>query len=101
MDNPYYDALPTIFDIISENSGIELLGEYPDLPETPSITPSMAHNLLSAPKPIGGGGGGITPDPNIVAASAFNRGTGNRASQSTYRIDLCRGFFIETLGKSL
>ena len=25
----------------------------------------------------GGGGGGITPDPNIVAASAFNRGTGN------------------------
>ena len=25
----------------------------------------------------GGGGGGITPDPNIVAASAFNQGTGN------------------------
>ena len=25
----------------------------------------------------GGGGAGITPDPNIVAASAFNQGTGN------------------------
>ena len=25
---------------------------------------------------IGGGGGGPNPDPNIVAASAFNRGTG-------------------------
>ena len=62
----------------SENSGIELLGEYPDLPETPSISPSMVHNLLSAPKPIGGNT--ATPqnfnlDEGIV--KAFNQGTGN------------------------
>ena len=79
LPNPYYEALPTIFEMIGENSGIDLLGDYPELPETPSISPSMVHNLLSAPKPIGGGGGGaggFNVDPNIAAASASNQGTG-------------------------
>jgi len=79
LPNPFYKALPIITRIIGTNAGIDLLGEYPDLPDTPSITPSMLTNVLSAPKPIGGGGGGAggpTPDANIVAASAFNRGTG-------------------------
>ena len=54
--NPYYKALPFINAMISTNSNLDLLGEYPDFAETPSISPSILTNVLSAPKPIGGGG---------------------------------------------
>ena len=104
--NPYYKALPFINAMISTNSNLDLLGEYPDFAETPSITPSLVQNMIPAnmmPSGAGGGGGGggPTPDANIVAASAFNRGTGTDQVNRTYRIDLRRGFFIKALGKSL
>ena len=77
--NPYYQAVPYIREIIQANRRLKLLVDEMNLPEQNVPTPAgpvqeKAEDFFNLS--VGGGGGGITPDPNIVAASAFNRGTG-------------------------
>ena len=90
IDNPYYDALPYILDINASNKKLNLLIDEINLPKQNVPAPAgpiqeKAGDLYSdISLSLGGGGGGITPDANIVAASAFNRGTGeNQVNQLT------------------
>ena len=90
IDNPYYDALPYILDINASNKKLNLLIDEINLPKQNVPAPAgpiqeKARDLYSdISLSLGGGGGGITPDANIVAASAFNRGTGeNQVNQLT------------------
>jgi len=81
--NPYYQAVPYIREIIQANRRLKLLVDEMNLPEQNIPSPAgpvqeKAEDFFSLSGGGGGGGGagGPTPDANIVAASAFNRGTG-------------------------
>jgi hypothetical protein len=84
ITNPYYQAVPYIREIIQSNRRLNLLVDEMNLPKQDVPAPAgplqeKAEDLYSDINLSlggGGGGGGITPDPNIVAASAFNQGTG-------------------------
>ena len=84
IDNPWLIARPFVRDIINENRNISLADDFINFPEVKIPDPSgplslkMQSMIPASMMPSGsGGGGGITPYPNIVEASAFNRGTGN------------------------
>jgi hypothetical protein len=81
IENPYYLARPFIREIIRSNRNISLLDDYIKMPtfdeEVPDPTGALGLKMESLMP-----GNTATPqnfnlDENIVAASAFNRGTGN------------------------
>ena len=83
IENPYYLARPFIREIISSNRNISLLDDYIKIPtfdeEIPDPTGALGlkvQDMMPSGAGGGGGAGGLTPDANIVSASAFNRGTG-------------------------